>query len=84
MQALQGSQDVCRLEEVRKVPSSELCVSRYYRQACGHLLTMMLERVPFGDRMTISAIGMYMPDIQPYVVFLIGIVMLGPCVFAAS
>lgn len=48
------------------------------------LTTMILERVPFGNCMTRSAIGMNIPDMQLVVVFLIANVMLGPCVFAAS
>jgi hypothetical protein len=45
---------------------------------------MILARVLLGNRMTRSEIGIYMPDMQLSVGVLRGIVMLGPCIFAAS
>ena len=47
-------------------------------------LTMMLERVLFGNRMTMSVIVMCMPDMQLKEGVLMLFVILGPCIFAAS
>lgn len=48
------------------------------------LTTIILARVPFGNRMMRSEMGIYMPDMQLSVGVLRAIVMLGPCVFAIS